>query len=197
MSHLACDSDKTSEYNKYQLSNFLEATSQYPKIKKSLAASGGIFLGQEYHFDLVRPGAAIYGIGSMLHPTLKNPVTLLAPVIQVKQLSKNELVGYGTTAELQSGSTIVTIPIGYGDGFFRFFSNNSTVHINGKPAKVVGRVSMDLVTIDASGHDVKVGDMVQIIGDHNTPDKIAESIGTIGYEIITSLNYGRFKRIYI
>ncbi len=195
MSHLACDGDKNDPYNKYQLDNFIKHTARYD-IKRSLAASGGIFLGKEYHFDMVRPGAALYGIGSNIHKQLANPITLTAPIIHINIFKEDSSVGYGSDGKVSAGSHLATIPIGYGDGYSRFFSNKGMVFINGKAAPVIGRISMDLTVLDVTGLDCKIGDLVEIIGPNHTPDEIASSIGTIGYEVLTSLKQGRFERRY-
>jgi alanine racemase len=195
ISHIACDGDPTNPYNKYQLDEFIKYTSHY-KIKKSLVASNGIFLGTEYHFDMVRPGAALYGIGSSKNPNIKNPITLTSNIIHLNKCKENAYIGYGSTAHATAGSVLATIPVGYGDGFFRSLGNRGFVFINGKKAPIVGVVSMDLTVIDVTNIDCNIGNEVEIIGPNNTPDEIAHIIGTIGYEILTSLKWGRYNRVY-
>jgi alanine racemase len=196
MSHLACDGDKTNPYNRLQLEKFIKATSPYPHIKKSLAASGGVFLGPEYHFDIARVGAALYGLGARTDTNLQNPVTLLAPIIQIKKCLKDEYIGYGSTKLVPQGTILATIPIGYADGFLTFFSNKGTVYINNRPADIIGRISMDLTIIDITTHTTSIGENVELIGHNLYPDDIALKIGTIGYEILTSLRKGRFDIEY-
>ena len=197
MSHLACDGDEQNPYNKKQLEKFIAATAKYPQIRKSLAASGGAFLGPEYHFDMIRAGAAIYGLGARRHDKLQNPVSLYAPIIQIRKCVEDEYVGYGATRLAKKGSVLATIPLGYADGFSRFLSNNGLLYLGNKPVEIMGRISMDLTIIDVTEHEAKLGDMVEILGPNLYPDDLAERTGTIGYEVITSLKQGRFAREYI
>lgn len=197
MSHLACDGDKANSYNGLQLAKFKQATAPYPHIKKSFAASGGVFLGSEYHFDIARVGAALYGIGARTNPMLKNPVTLLAPVIQIRKCLSDEYVGYGSSKLVPQGTLLATIPVGYADGFFRYFSNNGITYINNRPAEIIGRVSMDFTIIDITNHRISTGDYVELIGPNLYPDDLAQKIETIGYEILTSLRKGRFNIQYV
>jgi alanine racemase len=197
MTHLACDSDVTNSYNSLQLGKFLDATKKYPNIKKSVAASGGLYLSPEYHFDIVRIGCLLYGGYDRSYPELKNPVTLSVPIIQIRTCEEDEFVGYSCTAKVQKGSVIGVITIGYADGFFRFFSNKGFVFYKGKKAKIIGNVSMDLTMIDITDLDLKVGDMVEIFNDEFYPYDAAKMIGTITYEILTALrSSSRFYKLY-
>jgi alanine racemase len=203
ISHLISSEDPDNLYNKKQLEKFTKLAKKFPEAKRSLAGSSGIFLGSDYHFDLVRPGAALYGI----NPTpwtndskIKNPVQLFAPIIQVHQLQPGESVGYDSTYTNSSmeSCSIATIPIGYADGFFRSLSNKFAVYINGRKAPVIGRVSMDLAVIDVSGipqKDVFLGQKVEVIGNNCTPDVMAAAMQTNAHEILTRLG-DRFDRIY-
>jgi len=197
MSHLACDGDATNSYNNKQLNKFISATAQHPNIKRSLVASGGVFLNPEYHFDIARVGAALYGIGARVHTKLENPVILTAPIIQIRTCQHDEYIGYGATKLVPKFTVLATIPIGYADGFSRFLSNNGPLYLNNKPVEIVGRISMDLTVINVTGHEVSIGDMVEVIGTNIYPDDLALRAGTIGYEVITSLKNGRFERKYI
>jgi len=197
MSHLACDGDSTHEYNKIQLQKFITATEKYSNIPKSLVASGGVFLGPDYHFDLARVGAALYGIGSRADSNLKNPVNLTAPIIQIRTCANDEYVGYGATKLVRKDTVLATIPIGYADGFSRFLSNKGHLYLNNKPVEIVGRVSMDLTIINITGHDAAIGDMVEILGANLYPEDLAARTETIGYEVITSLTQGRFHKRFI
>lgn len=197
MSHLACDGDITSNYNKLQLDKFTKATESYTHIQKSFVASGGVFLGAEYHFDIARVGAALYGIGARTNPMLKNPITLLAPIIQIRSCAKDEYVGYGSTKLVPQGTLLATIPIGYADGFSRYFSNNGIVYANDRPAEIIGRVSMDFTIIDVTHNNISLDDYVELIGTNLYPDDLATKVETIGYEILTSLRKGRFNIEYI
>lgn len=200
MSHLVSAEESDNLYNKKQLGKFTKLANKFPNAKRSLANSSGIFLGSDYQFDLVRPGAALYGINPTNEPTIKNPVQLFAPIIQLHQLASGESVGYNSTytnSTIESCS-IATIPIGYADGFLRHLSNKFAVYINGHKAPVIGRVSMDLVSIDVSSvppEEVFLGQRVEVIGNNCTPDIIAQIAQTNANEILTGLG-DRFDRIY-
>lgn len=213
MSHLASSEDENSEMNKIQLRRFNDTLSRfkslgYKNIKASLANSGGIMLGKDYHFDIVRSGAALYGInGSKNSQTDKisaemrsfgNPVRLFSPLIHFKEVQKGESLGYNSTYILKTNRIIGTIVAGYADGIFRFLSNKGYCYIKGIKVPIVGRVSMDLLNIDLTDlpeNLVYIGQEVDIISNDQTPDDLAEYAGTIGYEIITSLG-NRYERIY-
>jgi alanine racemase len=198
MSHLACADQADHEHNQYQLAKFKSHHHIFPKAKYSFANSSGVFLGSEFHFDLLRPGMALYG----LNPTpgkpnpMKNPVILTSQIMQIRQMADDGFVGYGAAHKAHRNSKIATIPIGYADGFLRNLSHHGFVYIEGKRVPIIGRVSMDLVTLDVSDLDCKVGDRVEIIGANSHPDDIAKRAGTIGHEILTSLG-SRYTRIYL
>lgn len=203
MSHLIASEEKDNELNKTQLERFKKYTRKFEGIKRSFANSSGIFLGEDYHFDLTRPGAALYGINPTPYlekSKIKNPIKLFAPIIQVHSLPQGESVGYNATYKNTSDRScpIATIPIGYADGFPRWFSNKGEVYINGYKAPIIGRVSMDFVTIDVSGvpqEEVYLGAPIEIIGDNATPDKLAKILETNSYEVLTMLG-DRYKKIY-
>jgi len=201
ISHLAASEDHNNPYNLEQLNKFKAYLQYFPNVKASLANSGGIFLGQDYHFDLARPGAALYGLnplGKVKSNPMQNPVTLKASIIHLQSLTPNSHIGYNMTFVTKRNSLIATLPFGYADGFSRGFSNQGKVFINGYNAPIVGRVSMDFINIDVTDlppADIFLGQEVEIIGNNCTPDKIASIINTIGYEILTSLG-NRYKRVY-
>jgi alanine racemase len=190
MSHLACADDPLHECNTKQLQKFQSYSHIFPKAKRSFSHSSGAFLSPDYHFDLLRPGAALYG----LNPTpytinpMKNVVSLFAKIMQISDVISDDFVGYGATYKTKAGTKIAVLPIGYSDGYNRHLSNKGFVVVNGSKAPVIGRVSMDLVTIDITGLTCQVGDAVEIIGPHYPADAAAEAAGTIGYEILTSLS---------
>lgn len=203
MSHLTSAEDIKSPVNRDQLAKFEQYSTKFGGIKRSLANSSAIFLGPGYHFDLVRPGAALYGINPTPYADdskTKNPIKLLAPIIQLHELPPGNSLGYNNTyTNTQNKSCrIATLPIGYADGFSRVFSNKGEVCINGFLAPIIGSVSMDLLTIDVSkvpSKDLFLGADVEIIGDHCTPDMWATLSNTNTYEILTMLG-DRYKRIY-
>jgi alanine racemase len=201
MSHLISSQEKESEINKLQLEKFLQLKEYFPNTHFSLSNSGGIFLGPEYHFDLCRSGAAIYGIDSISdqETEIKPVATLLAPIIHIDDLAPGESVGYDRTyINNMNHCKIATIPIGYADGLGRNLSNNIAFFIEGYKAPVLGLISMDLTVIDISNipqRYQKLGQNVEIIGKHNSLRDIANIAQTNQYEILTKLG-NRFKKIY-
>jgi alanine racemase len=201
ISHLSAAEEQNNPYNIEQLERFKGYLQYFPGIKASLSNSSGILLGRGYHFDLVRPGASIYGINpNPLSPNIMhNAVKLSVPIIQLQKLPVNSYVGYNTTFTTSRNTIAATLPIGYADGYFRRFSNCGIASIAGHLAPVIGRVSMDLITIDVTDipeREIFLGQMVELINDYFTIDKIAGIVGTNGYEILTSFNSSRFIRIY-
>lgn len=200
MSHLTASEEKDSPSNSQQLLLFNQLAAYFPGIKKCFVNSSGIFLGSDYHFDLARPGAAIYGLNPTPYAAnpMKNVIALVSPIIQIKTIESGEMVGYNGTFTADRNHTIATLPIGYADGYLRALSNTGIVYINNRPAPVVGRISMDLITVDISDlspADIFLGQEVEIIGKNSPADKIAKLCNTNGYEILTSLGK-RFERVY-
>jgi alanine racemase len=196
ISHLACG-DETSPANAAQLSRFTEARAHWPCVPASLAASGGAYLGKDYHFDEIRPGIALYGggptpaDGSAPHTV----VTLTAPILQVRDAHKGETVGYGGSWTAGSDCQLATIGLGYADGYLRSASNSGRVFVEGQKRPIVGRVSMDLIVIDVTGLSVSPGDEIEIIGPNMPLPEVAGAMGTIDYEILTRLG-ARLDRRY-
>jgi alanine racemase len=205
MSHLACADQPSHEKNRTQLALFTSVIAQFPGVPASLANSAGLMTGREHHFQMVRPGIALYG-GRAVQGR-RNPmspvVTLEAPILQIKDARTGETVGYGATQTLARDSRLAIVGIGYADGFFRSNSSSNQrggarVVVRNQYAPVVGRVSMDTTIIDITDlHEVPLpGEMVEIIGPHISVDEQADIAGTIGYEILTGLK-GRYSRSYV
>jgi len=199
MSHLACGDDPASPMNAVQLSKFKAALAWLPPAPASLAASGGVFLGKDYHFDLARPGIGLYG-GHPQPGHGENPmrcaVRLTAPVLQLRRIAAGDSVGYGATFRATRPSTIATIALGYADGVLRSASNAASAIVRGRRAPVAGRVSMDLIGLDVTGiADVAVGDQAELFGPDLPLDDAAAAWGTISYELLTGLSR-RVPRIY-
>ena len=201
MSHFACADTPEHPLNREQPQRFQAALSRLalPGVTRSIAASSGIFLGQEQALDLVRPGAALYGIAPL--PNQPNPmrqvVRLQAKILQVRRVDAGSTVGYGATHRFDRPTRLATIGVGYADGFMRALSNRGGAYLGDRRAPIVGRVSMDLVTIDISGipeQEAQVGALVDLIGPHNPVDTVATEAGTIGYEILTSLGQRYYRR---
>lgn len=199
MSHLASADLKNDPQNITQLNLFNKVTSYFKDTPKSLSNSAASVMGDEYHYDLIRPGAALYGLRlNEQMSDFKNPIRLFAPLIHIKHLAKGEEIGYNHTYKLQKDSIIGTVPMGYADGLFRMLSNKGCLYIKEQKVDIVGRVSMDYVNIDLTNikQDLKIGLEVDIISDINRPDEICKLCNTVPYEITTSIGT-RCKRIYV
>jgi alanine racemase len=201
MSHLVVSEEPENPINAAQLAAFERIRARFPKAKASLANCSGIFLGHKYHFDLARPGYALYGGNPT--PGKPNPmrhaVQLLARIIAVRDVDKAGTVGYGATARIGAGGRIATIAVGYADGYLRSLSNRGEAWIGPHRAPLIGRVSMDLVTLDVSSvppEACQVGAFAELIGANVPIDDIADRAGTNGYEILTSLG-PRYHRSYL
>ena len=172
-----------------------------PGAPASLANSSGIFLGPDYHFDLLRPGAALYGINPL--PGQPNPmlptVTLHARILQTRRIDAFQTVGYGAAWRSARPSRVATIALGYADGYFRTLINRTHVHLAGHRVPVIGRISMDLVTIDVTDvpeAECQPGAPVEILGPHMTADDLADHARTNAYEVMTALGR-RYARVYV
>jgi alanine racemase len=201
MSHLACAEEPANPLNERQRQRFEEARRMLPPARASLANSSGIFLGAAFRLDLCRPGVALYGVNPT--PDRANPmapvITLEAPVLQVRELREPGTVGYGATYATRAGARIATVPVGYADGYSRSASNRASARIAGQSVPIVGRVSMDLITLDVSALSADAvcpGTAVELIGGPDGVDQLAAAAGTIGYEVLTRLGR-RFARRYI
>lgn len=197
MSHLACGDDPANKLNREQLSRFRQALAMLPPAPASLAASHGAMLGSEYHFDLVRPGVALYGANPLarlgtagLTPNMMETVAILtARILQVRRIDLGESVGYGATFTARRPTLLATVALGYADGYPRDLSNKGVASLNGVRVPVVGRISMDLMTLDVTdiAQTPNVGDHVELLGDKITLGEVAAMAGTNEYEILTRL----------
>ena len=206
MSHLACGDEKDHFMNAHQLANFERLKHSYfPNTKASLSASDGVFLGTNFRQDMVRLGAAMYGINTAPYRPnqMQNVVSVKAPLLQVANLPKGDFVGYSATYRASSNRKIAIVSIGYGDGWPRSLSNVGKVFFktNGQisEARIIGRISMDNIICDVTEVcDIKVGDTAYLADDFYTLDEVAIDAGTIAYEIMSRLGKNpRFDRKYI
>lgn len=198
ISHLACAEDEAEPLNSQQLAAFARIRAAFPGARASLANSSGIFLGPDYHFDFVRPGAALYGVNPQ--PGRPNPlrhiVSLHGKILQIHDVDPPRTVGYGATHRVAGRTRIATVAAGYADGWPRSLSNRGSAFIGDLRVPVIGRVSMDLITLDVTAApDVAPGDTVELLGEHISVDEVADAAGTIGYEILTRLGR-RYHRVY-
>ena len=204
MSHLACADTPAHALNRAQLSAFREVRALFPGVPASLSNSAGIFLGPDYHFDLVRPGIALYGgaaVADVQNP-MRPVVTLEARILQVRDARPDETVGYGATETLGRQSRLAILGVGYADGYPRHASSSDAspgarVFLHGFTAPLVGRVSMDLIAVDVTEvPGARRGEWVELFGPNVPVDEVAERAGTIGYELLTRLGR-RYHRRYI
>ncbi len=200
MSHLCSADEPDNSLNDEQQALFSSALSRLPKSAASLANSSGIFLGERFHFDLARPGIALYGCNPT--PGQPNPmhqvVTLEGKILQIRGIDAPQSVGYGATYRVTGPGRIATVGVGYADGYLRSLSNKGRAFAQGVALPLVGRVSMDLTTFDISAladGSLKPGDWVELIGENVTLDEVGHTAGTIGYEILTDLGR-RYHRVY-
>ncbi|MDZ4086741.1 MAG: alanine racemase [Tabrizicola sp.] len=191
MSHLACADEPDHPLNEAQLRTFLEMTDG-TGLPRSLAATGGILLGPRYHFDLTRPGVGLYG-GQPYEAAIP-ALTLSLPVIQTREVAVGEAVGYGCTWVADRPSIIATVAAGYADGLPRTLSNTAQLWDGDTPCPLVGRVSMDMITVDIT-HLPEVPRSLDILGPNQPVDALAGLAGTIGYELLTALG-PRYTRRY-
>ena len=202
MSHLACADMPGHAMNAAQIKAFQAARAAFPGVPGSLANSSGIFLGPEAHHDLARPGVALYGVNPT--PGRPNPmapvVRLQGRILQVRHVDAPGTVGYGASHRVAGRCCIATVGIGYADGLPRAASGRIMGVLGGTPVPLVGRVSMDLVAFDVSAvpdhGSVRPGDFIDLIGPLNPIDDLAARVGTIGYEILTSLG-SRYARRHV
>jgi alanine racemase len=205
MSHLASAEQLHNPINARQLAAFREIASVFTGVPASLANSSGIYLGPQFQFDLVRPGAALYGVNPT--PEADNPmqpvVELKARIVQIRSVERGETVGYGGTWTARRPTRIAIVATGYADGYFRAASasdgtRGAEVVVAGKRCPIAGRISMDLMAVDITDlphNTARRGHMVTLIGEGITVDELAHHFGTIGYEVLTSLGR-RYVRIY-
>lgn len=205
VSHLACSDEPDNPKNQIQRALFDQLRAKLADAPASLANSGGVFLGPDFHYDMVRPGIALFGGraaakgGPDMHPV----VHLSARILQVKDAELGETVGYGATRVLERKSRVAIIAAGYADGYFRSLSSGASdgrafVYLGNHKASVLGRVSMDLIAVDVTDvpeEFAKRGGFVELLGAQIGIDDLADIAGTIGYEILTNLG-PRFHRIY-
>lgn len=204
LSHFACADEADHPMTARQIDDFERITTairaKKPGIRRSLSNSAGIFGDFDANYDLVRPGMAVFG----LNPTaghdnpMKAVVKLRARILQTRHVGPGESIGYNATYPCRTKMRVATIGLGYADGFLRSLSNRGAAFWNGQMCPILGRVSMDLVSIDITaitGPAPGPGDWVDILGPDQDVDTLAASAGTIGYEILTGLG-ARYHRHY-
>jgi alanine racemase len=205
MSHLACAEIPDHPLNDRQIKLFREVRILYRGIPSSIANSSGIFLGQAAHCDMVRPGAALFGVNPT--PGRSNPmraaVELHGRIVQIKNVQRGETVGYDAGWTANRAMRLAVVAVGYADGYLRAAGasdekSGADAIIGSKRCPLAGRVSMDLLTVDVTDLPdgaAKRGAVATLIGDEISVDDLATAGGTIAYEVLTSLGR-RYHRVY-
>ena len=201
LTHLACADVPSHPMNARQVRDFADLLESLPGVETSIGGSAGILLGPEFHGDLVRPGIALYGGSPFANgdSPMEPVVTLEGIVLQTRTVRRQQTVGYGATRSVQPGARLATVGVGFADGYPRALGNRGVALVAGTKVPVVGRVSMDLITLDVSGlapGALQPGDPVELIGRNVPLDDLARAAGTIGYEVLTGLG-SRWQRRYI
>lgn len=202
MGHFACADDPVHPMNEAQYEVFKEIATHFPDTPKSLSNSSAIFRQSKYHFDLVRPGMALYGLNPT--PEKDNPmeavISLDLPIIRTRTVYEGANIGYSATYRFGVESPVATVSAGYADGLHWSGSNQYVFYWQGFPCPVRGRVSMDLTSVDLSAvpenKRPKIGDFLEVIGPHQSPADLAQKSGSFDYEVLTSLGT-RYERVYV
>lgn len=200
MSHLSCADELGHYLNNQQRTRFEEIRQQWPNVPASLAASDGEFLGSEYHYDILRVGAALYGVNTAPYRPnrMQTVITMTAPILQVFNAPAGSVVGYSATHRTTSWRRVAAIAAGYADGLPRHLSNVGKIWFGDYAAPIIGRVSMDIITCDVThvpDSMIYEGAPASLLCERYTIDDLGRDAATIGYEILTRLGT-RFKRVY-
>jgi alanine racemase len=200
ISHLVAAEDPAAPINALQLQRYRELRRRWPAARASLANSSGIFLGPDYHFDLARPGAALYGVAPQdgVPNPMRPVVRLQGRLIQWREVAGGQGVGYNHTWIAPRDGRVAAVSVGYADGYLRSLSNRATVRLGGAALAVVGRVSMDTIVVDVSSVDpaaLQPGVAFDLIDEVHDVNALAAEAGTNAYEILTSLG-PRYRRRY-
>ena len=206
VSHLACGDEPDDPMNERQRTAYDRLRAKLPPCPACFANSAGVFLGSKYHYDMVRPGVALYGgraVNGVPNP-MKPVVRLDIRIVQIRDAEAGETVGYGASRKLATKTRIATAAAGYADGVFRYLGagdgeTGMTCYIGEYAAPILGRVSMDTITLAVTHIPPDLaarGAFVEVLGPHVSVDDLADKAGTIGYEVLTSLGH-RYERRYI
>tara|TARA_B100000287_G_scaffold332681_1_gene317754 strand:+ start:2532 stop:3581 length:1050 start_codon:yes stop_codon:yes gene_type:complete len=196
MTHLACADNPKDELNNVQFQNFNNAYNQISiKMSRSILNSAGVFNFPEYSYDWVRVGIAMYG--GIDFPDLKTAMTFRSQIISIQSLDVNERIGYGGRVKTEKSSKIAIIYCGYADGYPQTAIDGTCVLVNGHLAEIIGRVSMDLISIDITGiQDCKIGDWCELWSPELSILENAKKNSLISYELMTKMSH-RVKRQYL
>jgi alanine racemase len=199
MSHFVVSEEPDDPLNRKQRQAFAAVHAAMPDIPASLANSAGVYLGTDCHFDLVRPGIALYGAspGPKIPAPMNVVATVEARVLIVRDGQPGETVGYGALRTLTRPTRIAVLSVGYADGYHRITAGDGAhVILRGRPAPLLGRVSMDLIAVDVTDiPGVARDDWAELFGRHIPVDEVAGWSGTVGYELLTGLGHRYERRI--
>ncbi|MGI0524471.1 alanine racemase [Rhizobium giardinii] len=200
MSHLASADELDSDQNDDQLAEMKRISEEFTGLDICFANSAGIFLGKPYHGVLARPGIALYGGGPMARAPspMEAVVRMDVAVVQTRTVPAGAKIGYGGAHIADKETRVATIAAGYADGLPRSLSGRGAVYYKGTRLPIVGRVSMDSITLDITAlpkGTLTLGSLVEVLGPHQTIEDVARDAGTISYEILTNLG-GRYHRQY-
>lgn len=190
LSHLSCADEPYHFMNRHQIETFDEIKKLFPKLKATLSASDGLFLGGEFQKDMVRLGAAMYGLNTSpdRQNKMKTVLYLKAPVLQIVEASEGEYVGYGASYRTKKKMKIAIVSIGYADGLPRSLAGRGRVFFKDFEIRLIGRLSMDNLMCDVTDIDeLKEGMFVDVLNHHYTADDMGHDAGTIGYEILNGI----------
>ncbi|MDO9607055.1 MAG: alanine racemase [Brevundimonas sp.] len=198
MSHLACGDEPDQPMNRRQRDRFVGVVERYPGVTRSFANSGGCFLGPDFAFDAVRPGVCLYGGGPQGRPDERiAPVaTLTAEVLLVRDVPAGDSIGYSRGFVAERPMRAAVVAAGYADGVLRAYGPRGAVWVAGETRPLLGRISMDVCTVDVTDLEVAVGDRVELFGAHRPIDAAATAAGTISYELLTAVT-ARVPRAYL
>lgn len=196
MSHLACAYQPGHPMNEAQRLSFDDLRKRFHTIPASFASTGAVRFGDVYHYDMVRVSIALTGCREADNPNLKPVLKAYSQVLQINTINTGETVGYDATFIAQRPSSIATLAGGYADGYFRSLSNRGEVYFQGKRLPIVGKVSMDMFTIDVTDVPIRPGDWVELFGDHLSAYEVAQSAGSVSWELFARLG-PRFERFYV
>lgn len=193
MTHLSCADTPELAICRQQLELWESIAAQYPDMPKSVANSAAIIALPQTHADKIRPGLMLYGASPFPERTsaefgLRPVMQFISSVTTIHECQPGAFIGYGATWQCKRPSVIGVIPVGYGDGYPRHVKENTQVWINGQTAPIVGRISMDMMTVDLTDcPNVRLGDYVELWGKHMPIEVVAHQANTIAYELMTQV----------
>ncbi|MET0295700.1 MAG: alanine racemase [Phenylobacterium sp.] len=197
ISHLGSADEPDDARNARQLAAFRKVRAQFPEARASLANSSGIFLGPDYHFDMVRPGVSLYGGGPEARPDPRlSPVAILeAPVLDIRRVDAGEPVGYGSRRRVEGATRAAILGAGYADGVIRAAGHGGRAFLGGRLRPLLA-VTMDLTIVDLGDAPAETGGMAELLGPNVTLDDLASAAGTVAHEVLVRLSR-RAERVYL